>query len=70
LASVGRYKVNKKLDLITRLETLVNTRYKLAVEEDLVNPETGEVVIEKGLHAITKELCDELRLNRASIAKL
>ncbi len=69
LASVGRYKVNKKLDLITRLETLVNTRYKLAVEEDLVNPETGEVVIEKGLHAITKELCDELRLNRASYRK-
>lgn len=69
LASVGRYKVNKKLDLITRLETLVNTRYKLVVEEDLVNPETGEVVFEKGLHAITKELCDELRLNRASYRK-
>ena len=38
LASVGRYKVNKKLDVISRA-----IGYHLA--EDLVNKDTGEVIL-------------------------
>ena len=41
LAAVGRYKVNKKLDLRTRL-------LNLTLAETLVDPETGEIIAEKG----------------------
>ena len=41
LAAVGRYKINKKLDLKTRL---LNTR----VAETLADPETGEIIVNKG----------------------
>ena len=41
LANVGRYKVNKKLDLKTRL-------LNLTLAETLVDPETGEILVEKG----------------------
>src|SRR5699024_4634547 len=41
LANVGRYKVNKKLDLKTRL-------LNLTLAETLVDPENGEIIVEKG----------------------
>ncbi|WP_192988358.1 DNA-directed RNA polymerase subunit beta [Carnobacterium mobile] len=41
LANVGRYKVNKKLNLKTRL-------FNLTLAETLVDPETGEILIEEG----------------------
>ena len=41
LANVGRYKVNKKLNLKTRL-------FNLTLAETLVDPETGEIIIEQG----------------------
>ena len=41
LAAVGRYKINKKLDLKTRL---LITR----VAETLADPETGEIIVNKG----------------------
>ena len=41
LANVGRYKVNKKLNLKTRL-------FNLTLAETLIDPETGEILIEKG----------------------
>ncbi|UUV98666.1 DNA-directed RNA polymerase subunit beta [Vagococcus luciliae] len=52
LASVGRYKINKKLSLKTRLlnQTLAET---------LVDPETGEILVEKGT-VITHSVMDEL----------
>ncbi|MFC6347425.1 DNA-directed RNA polymerase subunit beta [Vagococcus carniphilus] len=52
LASVGRYKVNKKLNLKTRLlnQTLAET---------LVDPETGEIVAEKGT-VISRQVMDNL----------
>ncbi|MGO2082213.1 DNA-directed RNA polymerase subunit beta [Vagococcus sp.] len=56
LAAVGRYKVNKKLNLKTRLlnQTLAET---------LVDPETGEIIVEKGTvitHAVMENLKDYL----------
>jgi DNA-directed RNA polymerase subunit beta len=42
LAKVGRYKYNKKLGLSNRLE-------KTTAAEDAVDPNTGEILIEKGM---------------------
>ncbi|MEG2708023.1 MAG: DNA-directed RNA polymerase subunit beta, partial [Vagococcus sp.] len=52
LAAVGRYKLNKKLNLKTRLlnQTLAET---------LVDPETGEIVAEKGT-VISRQVMDNL----------
>src|SRR5699024_6081607 len=41
LAAVGRYKVNKKLSLKTRL-------FNQTIAETLVDPETGEIIVEAG----------------------
>jgi DNA-directed RNA polymerase subunit beta len=42
IARVGRYKFNKKLSIATRI-----AEKKLA--EDIINPETGEIIAEKGM---------------------
>ncbi|MDR1496693.1 MAG: DNA-directed RNA polymerase subunit beta [Clostridiales Family XIII bacterium] len=42
LAKVGRYKYNKKLGLSNRIE-------KLTAAEDVIDPNTGEILIEKGM---------------------
>jgi DNA-directed RNA polymerase subunit beta len=51
LASVGRYKINKKLHIKNRL-------FNQRLAETLVNPETGEIIAEKGT------LIDRRTLNR------
>ncbi|MBU1020696.1 MAG: DNA-directed RNA polymerase subunit beta, partial [Firmicutes bacterium] len=53
LAEVGRYKINKKLDVLNRIHGK-----KLAY--DLVDTETGEVIIEKG-KVITNKLIEVLK---------
>jgi DNA-directed RNA polymerase subunit beta len=52
LAHVGRYKINKKLDLKTRL-------MGLTLAETLVDAETGEVLAKEGTE-ITRDVMDEL----------
>ena len=52
LANVGRYKVNKKLDLKTRL-------LNLTLAETLVDPETGEIIVEKGT-VLTHQVMEDL----------
>ncbi len=51
LAAVGRYKMNKKLDLKTRL-------LNLTLAETLADPETGEIILEKGTE-ITNQLMED-----------
>ena len=53
LAKVGRYKFNKKLKLATRITEQV-------AYDDIVNPETGEVLVEKG-NKITAEIAEEIQ---------
>jgi DNA-directed RNA polymerase, beta subunit len=53
LAKVGRYKFNKKLKLATRITEQVTY-------DDIVNPETGEVLVEKG-NKITAEIAEEIQ---------
>ena len=57
LASVGRYKLNKKLDVLAHL------RHK-RLAQDIVNPKTGEVMYAKG-HTVTREDIKILKENRA-----
>ena len=52
LAPVGRYKINKKLDLKTRL-------LNLTVAETLVDPDTGEIIVNKD-EVIDKQVMDKL----------
>ena len=42
LAEVGRYKINKKLDVLNRI-------HGKQLANDLVDPETGEVILEQGV---------------------
>jgi len=51
LAAVGRYKMNKKLDLKTRL-------LNLTLAETLADPDTGEIILEKGTE-ITNQVMEE-----------
>lgn len=52
LAAVGRYKINKKLDLKTRL---LGAR----LAETLADPETGEIIVERG-EVVTKPIMEKL----------
>ena len=56
LASVGRYKFNKKLDVLTRILGAYTAT-------DIINPETGEVVIPEKTK-ITRDVIAKLRENR------
>ena len=53
LAKVGRYKFNKKLRLATRITDQI-------AYDDIINPETGEVLVEKG-NKITPEIAEEIQ---------
>ena len=52
LAPVGRYKINKKLDLKTRL-------LNLTVAETVADPDTGEIIVNKD-EVIDKQVMDKL----------
>lgn len=52
LAPVGRYKINKKLDLKTRL-------LNLTVAETLADPDTGKIIVNKD-EVIDKQVMDKL----------
>ena len=52
LAAVGRYKINKKLDLKTRL-------LGAHLAETLADPETGEIIVESG-EVVTKPIMEKL----------
>ncbi len=64
LASVGRYKVNKKLDLISRLEAI--TSKKFVFNKDIVDPDTGEIIISKN-SKVNAENVQILKENRHAI---
>ncbi|NLD26281.1 MAG: DNA-directed RNA polymerase subunit beta, partial [Acholeplasmataceae bacterium] len=61
LASVGRYKVNKKLDIMDRIMVIGIDKCRLA--SDLIDQETGEVIYPGGT-LIDRKLYDYLRNHR------
>jgi len=68
LAEVGRFKVNQKLDVITRILQLVDRGADLRFGSDIVDSETGEVLFQKG-HQVDHEGVEYLRLNRRLITR-
>lgn len=62
LASVGRYKFNKKLRLRGRITG------KLA-GEDIINPRTGEIIVKRGekISRKTAELIEKLKINEVKL---
>ena len=66
LASVGRYKFNKKLDV---LERIPSSEYRnLVLAEDIIDPDTGEVIFEENT-VLSHELIETLRQNRRLIRR-
>ena len=61
LAAVGRYKFNKKLDVLTRILGQYTST-------DIIDKETGEVVVPEKTK-ITKEIINKLRENRHLLRK-
>ncbi len=53
LAEVGRYKINKKLDVLSRV-------FGKKLAYDLVDPETGEIIVEKNTE-ITRDIIELLK---------
>jgi len=47
LAEVGRFKINQKLDVITRIMLLVNRGADLKFANDIIDNETGEILFKK-----------------------
>ena len=64
LADVGRFKVNQKLDVVNRVKSLLDKDMIVKLSKDLINPETGEVVISKStkLDYSSLELISQNRL--------
>ncbi len=62
LAKVGRYKFNKKLNLAYRITNQV-------AFDDIINPETGEVFVEKD-NVISKEVATEIQNSGINIVDI
>ena len=52
MAAVGRYKINKKLNVKNRL-------LNQTIAEPLVDPETGEILVEKGT-VMTRDVIESI----------
>ena len=68
LASVGRYKLNKKLDCLSRLSDMLKGGMNPCFHDDIVDPETEKVVFKEGT-PITNEVIDYLSEHRELIRK-
>ncbi|XFA98225.1 DNA-directed RNA polymerase subunit beta [Candidatus Izemoplasma sp. B36] len=68
LASVGRFKINQKLNVITRLKQLIDEDVEVKLSKDLADPETGEILISKGTK-ITYDLIDVIDNNRSAMTE-
>ncbi|HOO44329.1 MAG TPA: DNA-directed RNA polymerase subunit beta, partial [Bacillota bacterium] len=56
LASVGRFKVNQKLDVLSRVRQLINKDIEVLINTDIVDSETGEILIPKGTRLDEKKI--------------
>ena len=62
LSKVGRYKYNKKLNLATRITNRI-------AFDTIVNPETGEVLVEKD-GTITREIANDIQNSGINVVEL
>jgi DNA-directed RNA polymerase subunit beta len=68
LAEVGRFKINQKLDVITRLKQLIDRGVEVYLASDLIDSTTGEVVVSNNSRLVTKDI-DYLASNRHLMSK-
>jgi len=68
LADVGRFKVNQKLDVVNRIKALLDSDVVVKLSKDLVDIETGEVVISKNTR-MNYESLDVISNNKKSITQ-
>ena len=68
LASVGRFKINQKLNVISRLKQLLDDDIEVKLSKDLADSETGEILISKGTK-ITYDLLDVIESNRPAMTE-
>ncbi|MDY0023591.1 MAG: DNA-directed RNA polymerase subunit beta [Candidatus Izemoplasmatales bacterium] len=68
LADVGRFKVNQKLDVVNRVKSLLDKDIMVKLGKDLINFDTGEVVISKSTKLDYKHL-DLISQNRKSLVQ-
>ena len=66
LASVGRFKINQKLDVLTRVRQLIEHDKEVKLTKDIVDSETGEVLFSKGTK-ITEDIIEQIDQNRSAI---
>ncbi len=66
LASVGRFKVNQKLDVVSRIKGLLENDIEVKLTKDIVNPETGEIILTKNTK-INDENINLIDKNRAAL---
>ena len=66
LADVGRFKFNQKLDVVNRVKSLLDKGVIVKLSKDLVDPETGEVVLAKNT-VFNYETLDLLKANRKAM---
>ncbi len=68
LASVGRFKVNQKLNIINRVKLLLDNDIEVKLSKDVIDPETGEVLVPKNVK-LTNEYLDIIDNNRNAITE-
>jgi DNA-directed RNA polymerase subunit beta len=68
LASVGRFKVNQKLDVISRVKSILEKDVEVKTGKDIIDPETGEVLVAKNTK-ITYEVLEVISQNRNAITE-
>ncbi len=68
LAEVGRFKINQKLDVLTRIRQLLEQGAEIRLGQDIIDPATGEVVF--GIDTpVTEKVLAKIDANRPLITK-
>lgn len=68
LASVGRFKINQKLDVISRVRQLIDKDIEVTLSKDIIDPETGEIILTKGIK-LDNESLELIDSNRSAITQ-
>ncbi|MBN2504922.1 MAG: DNA-directed RNA polymerase subunit beta [Bacilli bacterium] len=68
LAEVGRFKVNQKLDVTSRIALLLDQGVSIKFATDIIDNETGEIVFQKG-DKLDEPALEQIRKNRKYIIK-
>jgi len=63
LAEVGRFKINQKMDIITRIRQLIDKGIEVRFDSDIVDNNTGEIVF-SGKQIINDVVLDQLANSR------